>query len=120
MSLQAYYDSLPPDQQALQFGLAGVDPLGHAFPRKRVVHAGLHGQLIAPAESQQIWQDIMSRPLQGATFKRLISTFLFAKQNACTAAFFKMERSRRRKTNTSAVSSMNWNWLPTAHACGMG
>ena len=60
MSLQAYYDSLPPDQQALQFGLAGVDPLGHAFPRKRVVHAGLHGQLIAPAESQQIWQDIMS------------------------------------------------------------
>lgn len=44
MSLQAYYDSLPPEEQALQFGLAGGDPLGHAFPRKRVVHAGLSGK----------------------------------------------------------------------------
>ena len=68
MSLQAYYDSLSPEEQALQFGLSGGDPLGHAFPRKRVVHAGLSGKIIAPAESQQIWQDVMELANRPGTF----------------------------------------------------
>ena len=88
MSLQAYYDSLPPDQQALQFGLAGVDPLGHAFPRKRVVHAGLHGQLIAPAESQQIWQDIMSRPPTGRDVQTAYIHIPFCKTKCLYCGFF--------------------------------
>ena len=118
MSLQAYYDSLPPEEQALQFGLAGGDPLGHAFPRKRVVHAGLSGKIIAPAESQQIWQDVMSDRLSGGGSRRHTIHIPFAKQNACTVVSFKTEPSRRPKTNTFAVSSTNWNRLPTARACG--
>ena len=66
MSLEELFHSLPPEQRIFQFGAETDSPLTDAFPRKRVVHAGLHGTVVPPDESQQ----------------------------ACTADFFKMERIR--------------------------
>ena len=88
MSLQAYYDSLSPEEQALQFGLSGGDPLGHAFPRKRVVHAGLSGKIIAPAESQQIWQDVMSRRPAGREIQTAYIHIPFCKTKCLYCGFF--------------------------------
>ena len=60
MSLQDLYDSLSPEQKIFQFGAETDEPLGHAFPWKRVVHAGLNGSVVPPDESQKIWNDLMS------------------------------------------------------------
>ena len=89
MSLQDYYKSLTPDQQALQFGQSGSgDALGHAFPRKRVVHAGLGGELVAPAASQEIWQDLMSRPPKGREVQTAYIHIPFCKTKCLYCGFF--------------------------------
>lgn len=61
MSLETLFNSLSPEQQIFQFGADTADPLTSAFPRKRVVHAGLHGAMVKPDESQQVWQELMSK-----------------------------------------------------------
>lgn len=65
MTLQQLYEQTPPQQRALQFGIAGNDALTGAFPQKRVVHAGLQGSLVSPRESRQIWQDLMAQAPTG-------------------------------------------------------
>ena len=60
MSLEELFHSLPPEQRIFQFGAETDSPLTDAFPRKRVVHAGLHGTVVPPDESQQVWQRIMA------------------------------------------------------------
>ena len=60
MSLEELFHSLPSEQRIFQFGAETDSPLTDAFPRKRVVHAGLHGTVVPPDESQQVWQRIMA------------------------------------------------------------
>lgn len=60
MSLRSLYQGLTAAERALQFGLETQDPLTGAFPRKRVVHAGTQGRIISPAQSQAVWQKLMS------------------------------------------------------------
>ncbi|MCI1749905.1 MAG: heme anaerobic degradation radical SAM methyltransferase ChuW/HutW [Megasphaera cerevisiae] len=60
MSLEQLYHSLSKEEQIFQFGTETGDPLAKAFPRKRVVHAGLNGEVIGPDESQKIWEEIMA------------------------------------------------------------
>ena len=65
MSLEELFHSLPPEQRIFQFGAETDSPLTDAFPRKRVVHAGLHGTVVPPDESQQVWQRIMASVFGG-------------------------------------------------------
>lgn len=60
MSLEALYNSLTEEEKTLQFGIETEEPLSKAFPRKRMVHAGLNGKVIGPKDAQQIWEDIMA------------------------------------------------------------
>ena len=60
MHLEELFHSLSAEQQVFQFGADTDNPLAHGFPRKRVVHAGLHGTVVPPDESQQVWQQIMA------------------------------------------------------------
>lgn len=61
MNLETYYQSLSAEERALQFGVETADPLTEAFPRKRVVHAGLQGQVLPADQAQDIWQRLMAQ-----------------------------------------------------------
>lgn len=82
MSLEELFHSLPPEQRIFQFGAETDSPLTDAFPRKRVVHAGLHGTVVPPDESQQVWQRIMA----SAPAKKDIQTAYIHRTAAETAS----------------------------------
>lgn len=88
MSLQQLYEQTPPQQRALQFGIAGGDALTGAFPQKRVVHAGLQGSLVSPEESQKIWQDLMAQPPTGKEIQTAYIHIPFCKTKCLYCGFF--------------------------------
>ena len=61
MSLEELFHSLSKEQQVFQFGAETDNPLAHAFPRKRVVHAGLNGTVVPPDQSQVLWNELMAK-----------------------------------------------------------
>lgn len=60
MNLENIMKKLSEEEAALQFGYKNVDPLTGAFPRKRVVHAGLTGNPIPVDKAQLVWQELMN------------------------------------------------------------
>ncbi|WP_371377216.1 heme anaerobic degradation radical SAM methyltransferase ChuW/HutW [Sporomusa aerivorans] len=60
MKLEAIVQALPPEERALQFGCEHVEPLTCAFPRKRVVHAGLTGRPVPADQTQALWRRLMA------------------------------------------------------------
>lgn len=60
MSLLEYFHALPEEKRILQLGQETKTPLANAFPYKRVVHAGLNGDMVSPRESQQVWERLMN------------------------------------------------------------
>ncbi|MDD3115029.1 MAG: heme anaerobic degradation radical SAM methyltransferase ChuW/HutW [Anaerovibrio sp.] len=60
MTLQKMFAALSPAARALQLGQETASPLTEAFPRKRVVHAGLTGEMVPPGEAQSMWNTIMA------------------------------------------------------------
>ena len=88
MSLQTLFDSLTEEQQIFQFGAPTDNPLANAFPRKRVVHAGLNGTVVAPAESQQIWQELMSKPPKTKETQMAYIHIPFCKTKCLYCGFF--------------------------------
>ena len=89
--LEDMFSGLSDEQRQLQFGTAEGDPLTEGFPRKRVVHAGLSGQMVPPEEAQAVWNRIMETPaVKGETQAAYIHI-----------PFCKTRRSSRRRTTTS-------------------
>lgn len=60
MKLEAMVQALSPEERALQFGYENAEPLTGAFPRKRVVHAGLTGRPVPAGQTQALWQRLMA------------------------------------------------------------
>lgn len=54
--------SLTPEQYALTVGKKTSNPLTGAFAKKRVVHPGVRGAMISPAERAQHWTRLLSQP----------------------------------------------------------
>ncbi|MGL5511848.1 MAG: heme anaerobic degradation radical SAM methyltransferase ChuW/HutW [Sporomusa sp.] len=57
-------DAMDTSQYALIVGSAGGDVLTAAFAKRRVVHAGVRGKPIAPAEYQAVWQSVLKQKPQ--------------------------------------------------------
>lgn len=62
-SVEAYLASLTPEQYALTVGSACEDPLIGAFAKKRVVHPGVRGAAVPPAERAAQWRRLLARPV---------------------------------------------------------
>lgn len=88
MGLEELFESLTEEQQIFQFGVETDNPLAHAFPRKRVVHAGLNGTVVAPDESQAIWQEIMSKTPQEKGTQTAYIHIPFCKTKCLYCGFF--------------------------------
>lgn len=88
MSLEVLYNSLTPDERMLQFGIETDEPLSKAFPRKRMVHAGLNGSVIGPKEAQKVWNDIMAVPPNSKKTQMAYVHIPFCKTKCLYCGFF--------------------------------
>lgn len=71
MTLEKMFQDLSPEARAYQLGIETDSPLTEAFPRKRVVHAGLNGTIVPPPQVQSVWEKIMqeeSPPVEQAAY----------------------------------------------------
>lgn len=55
------FDGLTPEQRELLVGVDSDDVLGGAFPRKRVVHPGVRGTMLAPGRWAKEWELLLGR-----------------------------------------------------------
>ena len=76
------------EQRMLQFGTAAADALTEGFPRKRVVHAGIQGKIVPPAESQDVWQRIMNTPAKQGEVQAAYIHIPFCKTKCLYCGFF--------------------------------
>ena len=88
MKLETLFHSLSPEERAFQFGVPTDLPLAKAFPRKRVVHAGLHGTVVGAETSQQIWEDIMAAPPKSMATQTAYIHIPFCKTKCLYCGFF--------------------------------
>lgn len=61
-SLADFLASLSVEQYALTVGNNSANPLRDAFAKKRVVHPGVRGQMVAPGERMRVWQNLLAAP----------------------------------------------------------
>lgn len=64
--LKQFLSSLDREQYELVVGTTTNDPLTAAFPKRRVVHAGVNGKGIRPDQWQQQWQELVATPAPAA------------------------------------------------------
>ena len=76
------------EQRELQFGRVANDPLTEAFPRKRVVHAGVRGEVVPPAEAQETWLRIMNTPAKKGEVQAAYIHIPFCKTKCLYCGFF--------------------------------
>ena len=88
MRLEELFHSLPKEQQLFQFGAETDNPLANAFPRKRVVHAGLNGSVVPPDESQTLWQQLMAVPPKEKKIQTAYIHIPFCKTKCLYCGFF--------------------------------
>ena len=76
------------EQRELQFGRETDDPLTESFPRKRVVHAGVRGEVVPPAEAQEAWRSIMNTPAKKGEVQTAYIHIPFCKTKCLYCGFF--------------------------------
>ena len=76
------------EQLELQFVRASNYPLTEAFPRKRVVHAGVRGEVVPPAEAQETWLGIMNTPAKNREVQAAYIHIPFCKTKCLYCGFF--------------------------------
>ena len=76
------------EQRELQFGRETDDPLTESFPRKRVVHAGVRGEVVPPAEAQETWRSIMNTPAKKGEVQTAYIHIPFCKTKCLYCGFF--------------------------------
>lgn len=60
MKPEELFAKMTPANRLMQLGRETSNPLMEAFDAKRVVHAGLNGRPLSPAEAQATWQMVMA------------------------------------------------------------
>lgn len=88
MLLQNLVAELSSTQREFLLGVPGVNPLTHGFPRKRVVHAGLPGKRVEPAEAQEIWSRLLAAPAPRAQGETCYIHIPFCKTKCLYCGFF--------------------------------
>lgn len=88
MQLKKFFATLSDKHRALQLGNANTNPLTSAFPHKRVVHAGLNGSMVSPAQSSVIWQTLLEKPPERLTEQAAYIHIPFCKTKCLYCGFF--------------------------------
>lgn len=88
MKLEALFQALPAEDRALQLGYDKIDPLTGAFAGKRVVHAGIQGGLVPPAQAQEIWRGAMEQPPAANTERAAYIHIPFCQTKCLYCGFF--------------------------------
>lgn len=86
--LEDMFAAVSEEQSELQFGRASGDPLTEAFPRKRVVHAGVRGEVVPPAEAQETWRTVMNTPAKKGELQTAYVHIPFCKTKCLYCGFF--------------------------------
>ena len=86
--LEDMFAAVSEEQRELQFGRASGDPLTAAFPRKRVVHAGVRGEVVPPAEAQETWRTVMNTPAKKGELQTAYVHIPFCKTKCLYCGFF--------------------------------
>lgn len=86
--LEDMFAAVSEEQRELQFGRASGDPLTEAFPRKRVVHAGVRGEVVPPAEAQETWRTVMNTPAKKGELQTAYVHIPFCKTKCLYCGFF--------------------------------
>ena len=86
--LEDMFAAVSEEQRELQFGRASGDPLTEAFPRKRVVHAGVRGEVVPPAEAQETWRTVMNTPAKKGDLQTAYVHIPFCKTKCLYCGFF--------------------------------
>ena len=86
--LEDMFAAVSEKQRELQFGRASGDPLTEAFPRKRVVHAGVRGEVVPPAEAQETWRTVMNTPAKKGELQTAYVHIPFCKTKCLYCGFF--------------------------------
>lgn len=86
--LEDMFAAVSEEQRELQFGRASGDPLTEAFPRKRVVHAGVRGEVVPPAEAQETWRTVMNTPVKKGELQTAYVHIPFCKTKCLYCGFF--------------------------------
>ena len=86
--LEDMFAAVSEEQRELQFGRASGDPLTEAFPRKRVVHAGVRGEVVPPVEAQETWRTVMNTPAKKGELQTAYVHIPFCKTKCLYCGFF--------------------------------
>ena len=86
--LEDMFAAVSEEQRELQFGRASGDPLTEAFPRKRVVHAGVRGEVVPPTEAQETWRTVMNTPAKKGELQTAYVHIPFCKTKCLYCGFF--------------------------------
>ena len=86
--LEDMFAAVSEEQRELQFGRASGDLLTEAFPRKRVVHAGVRGEVVPPAEAQETWRTVMNTPAKKGELQTAYVHIPFCKTKCLYCGFF--------------------------------
>ncbi|MGL5512005.1 MAG: heme anaerobic degradation radical SAM methyltransferase ChuW/HutW, partial [Sporomusa sp.] len=88
LKLQSLFQTLSAEEAALQLGFETADPLTGAFSQKRVVHAGVQGRPVSPAQAQALWSQVMAQPPAEKTERTAYIHIPFCQTKCLYCSFF--------------------------------
>lgn len=99
MKLEKYFNGLSPEDQLTQFGRKVDNPLAAAFVTKRVVHAGMRGEMIPPPMAQARWKKIMNSKPEGNPLQMAYFHIPFCKTKCLYCGFFQNGTDQQAEDN---------------------
>lgn len=91
-------NNLSSEQYKMMIGIKSENPLTKTFAKKRVVHPGTNGQIIAPPQQQQIWLEYMQMPGNKKKKKAVYIHIPFCSQLCLYCGFFQNFSNEERET----------------------
>lgn len=88
MSIEKMIEGLTSTEQAWLLGRDTTEPLTKAFEAKRVVHAGLEGQMVPPKMAQEVWESIMAQTTSKSELQSAYIHIPFCQTKCTYCGFF--------------------------------
>ena len=95
MKLETYLDTLTKEKREQLLGVETLDVLHAAFPKKRVVHAGLMGEAVPREAWQEVWRGVMDQPPDLSRQHAVYIHIPFCQTRCLYCGFFQNASSQR-------------------------
>lgn len=96
--LEEILNAMSPQQYALTVGKKSGDPLTGAFTKKRVVHPGVRGEVIAPPERMERWNQLLEAPADNTRPRAAYFHIPFCSRMCLYCGFFQNYTQEERET----------------------